>query len=82
MVLVSKQNKKKILMYLFSEGIITVKKDGFKKEHDDVKEVGIPYSGEFQFYINFIFSWCLNVQNIATHPVYDNVTQSESTRKF
>jgi len=36
MVLVPKANKKAILEYLFKEGVLTCKKDGYKAQHDDI----------------------------------------------
>ena len=36
MVLVSRKNRKMILEYLFKEGVLAVKKDGFKAKHDDI----------------------------------------------
>merc|ERR1719316_1930111 len=36
MVLVSRKNKKLILENLFKEGVLTVKKDGFKEKHDQI----------------------------------------------
>lgn len=37
MVLVSRKNKKMILENLFKEGVLAVKKDGLKKQHDDIE---------------------------------------------
>jgi len=37
MVLVSRKNKKMILENLFKEGVFAVKKDGLKKQHDDIE---------------------------------------------
>jgi small subunit ribosomal protein S10e len=36
MVLVPKANKRAILEYLFKEGVLTCKKDGYKAKHDDI----------------------------------------------
>jgi small subunit ribosomal protein S10e len=39
MVLVSKENKRKIYEYLLNEGVIVVKKDGYLPKHQHLKDV-------------------------------------------
>lgn len=63
MVLVSREDKKKVYSYLFKEGVLTVKKDGFKKEHDDIKGVHnlhvmmVMKSLASRDLVKFIFNW-------------------------
>ena len=63
MVLVSKDNKRKIFQYLLKEGVIVVKKDAYLPKHQGVKDVPnlqvmmIVKSLKSRDYVKEIFSW-------------------------
>ena len=63
MVLVPKENKKKIYRYLLQEGVIVVKKDGYLPKHQQLKDVAnlhvmmIVKSLKSKGFLQEVFSW-------------------------
>ena len=63
MVLVSKENKKKIYKYLLQEGVIVVKKDSYLPKHQHLQDIPnlhvmmIVKSLKSKGYLNDVFCW-------------------------
>ncbi len=62
MVLVSKENKKKIYEYLLNEGVIVVKKDSYLPKHQQLSVPNlhvqmIVKSLKSKGFLNEVFSW-------------------------
>jgi small subunit ribosomal protein S10e len=63
MVLVSKENRRKIYEYLLNEGVIVVKKDSYLPKHQHLKEVPnlqvmmIVKSLKSQGFVQDVFCW-------------------------
>lgn len=62
MVIVSKQEKRQIFMYLLKEGVITVPKDSYQPKHDhldmpNLKVQMIVKSLKSRGYLNDVFCW-------------------------
>ena len=63
MVLVSKENKRKIFEYLMKEGVICCKKDAYLPKHQNLKDVSnlevmmIVKSLKSRDYLEEVFSW-------------------------
>ena len=63
MVLISKENKRKIYRYLLQEGVIVVKKDPYLPKHQHIQEVPnlqvmmIIKSLKSKGFLNEVFSW-------------------------
>ena len=63
MVLVSKENRRKIYMYMLKEGTLVVKKDSYLPKHQHIKDVSnlevmmIVKSLKSQGYLQEVFNW-------------------------